>query len=94
MTIHPVRISGMVVGVPQSFRYMSEMQKRIVRFICQHSKADEETVTRLMMCPDQLATDCGSIIEGREAVEYGIIDEVGGLARALEVLRMMRKKEV
>ena len=90
MTIHPVRISGTVVGVPQSFRYMSEMQKRIVDFICSHSKAKPETVNELMMRPDQIATDCGSIIEGREAVEYGIIDEVGGLSRALEVLREMR----
>ena len=89
MTIHPVRISGMVIGVPQSFRYMSEMQKRIVGFICAHSKADPETVTELMMRPDQIATDCGSIVEGREAVEYGIIDEVGGLDRALAVLREM-----
>ncbi len=89
MTLHPVRISGMVVGVPQSFRYMSEMQKRIVGFICAHSRADAETVTRLMMRPDQIATDCGSIIEGREAVEYGIIDEVGGLDAALDALRKM-----
>ncbi len=87
MTVHPVRISGMVVGVPQSFRYMSEMQKRIVRFICTHSHAKEEDINRLMMRPDQMATDCGSILEGGEAVEYGIIDEVGGLSRALEVLR-------
>lgn len=92
MTLHPVRISGMVVGVPQSFRYMTEMQKRIVRFICEHSRADEKTVTELMMRPDQLATDCGSIIEGEEAVRYGIIDEVGGLDRALELLREMRKE--
>lgn len=92
MTIHPVRISGMVVGVPQSFRYMSEMQKRIVNFICSHSKADPETVNRLMMRPDQIATDCGSIIDGYEAVEYGIIDEVGGLSRALELLREMKDK--
>ena len=92
MTVHPVRISGMVVGVPQSFRYMSEMQKRIVKFICDHSKATPETVERLMMRPDQLATDCGSIIEGREAVEYGIIDEVGGLDQALAALRQMAKK--
>ncbi len=92
MTIHPVRISGMVVGVPQSFRYMSEMQKRIVGFICAHSHADAETLERLMMRPDQIATDCGSIIEGREAVEYGIIDEVGGLDRALAVLREMCAK--
>ncbi len=89
MTIHPVRISGMVVGVPQSFRYMSEMQKRIVNFICAHSKARPETVHELMMRPDQIATDCGSIIEGREAVRYGIIDEVGGLDRALGALRNM-----
>ena len=89
MTIHPVRISGMVVGVPQSFRYMQEMQKRIVSFICAHSRAKPERVTELMMRPDQIATDCGSIIEGNEAVEYGIIDEVGGLDRALELLREM-----
>ena len=89
MTIHPVRISGMVIGVPQSFRYMSEMQKRIVNFICAHSKASPEKINELMMRPDQIATDCGSIIEGREAVEYGIIDEVGGLDRALEMLREM-----
>ena len=93
MTIHPVRISGMVVGVPQSFRYMSEMQKRIVHFICSHSRASSEVVQELMMRPDQIATDCGSIIEGREAVEYGIIDEVGGLDAALACLRSLCQKE-
>ena len=89
MTIHPVRVSGTVLGVPQSFRYMSEMQKRIVNFICTHSKAREADIEELMMRPDQIATDCGSIIEGSEAVRYGIIDEVGGLDRALEILRNM-----
>ncbi|MBQ2734713.1 MAG: ATP-dependent Clp protease proteolytic subunit [Clostridia bacterium] len=89
MTIHPVRISGTVVGVPQSFRYMSEMQKRIIDFICGHSHATSEKICELMMRPDQIATDCGSIIEGREAVEIGLIDEVGGLDRALAVLREM-----
>ena len=93
MTIHPVRISGMVVGVPQSFRYMSEMQKRIVKFICSHSGANEETIQELMMRPDQIATDCGSIIEGQEAVQYGIIDEVGGLDKALAHLRSLCQKE-
>ena len=92
MTIHPVRINGMVVGVPQSFRYMSEMQKRMVDFICSHSNADPEMIRELMMRPDQIATDCGSIIEGREAVEYGIIDEVGGLDTALSFLRSLCKK--
>ena len=89
MTIHPVRVSGMVIGVPQSFRYMSEMQERITKFICSHSKASPEDIRELMMRPDQIATDCGSILEGDEAVRYGIIDEVGGLDRALEVLRGM-----
>ena len=92
MTIHPVRISGMVIGVPQSFRYMSEMQKRIIDFICAHSKANAEQIRDLMMRPDQIATDCGSIIEGYEAVEYGIIDEVGGLDKALAHLRSLCQK--
>ena len=89
MTLHPVRVSGTVIGVPQSFRYMSEMQERIVRFICSHSKADAQTLNRLMMRPDQIATDCGSVLEADEAVKYGIIDEVGGLGRALDLLRSM-----
>ncbi len=92
MTIHPVRISGMVVGVPQSFRYMQEMQKRIVNFICAHSRAEAAVVQELMMRPDQIATDCGSIIEGREAVEYGIIDEIGGLDASLACLRSLCQK--
>ncbi len=92
MTIHPVRVSGMVIGVPQSFRYMSEMQDRITKFICSHSKAKPEVIHELMMRPDQIATDCGSILEGDEAVRYGIIDEVGGLDRALSVLRELCKK--
>ena len=92
MTIHPVRISGMVIGVPQSFRYMSEMQKRIIDFICAHSKANPDEIRDLMMRPDQIATDCGSIIEGHEAVKYGIIDEVGGLDKALDYLRFLCQK--
>ena len=89
MTIHPVRINGLVVGVPQTFTYFQEMQKRIVNFICAHSRADKDKIYELMMRPDMMATDVGSIIEGREAVEYGLIDEVGGLDRALEELRGM-----
>ncbi len=93
MTIHPVRMNGLVVGVPQSFTYFKEMQKRIVDFICMHSRANPDKVYELMMRPDMMATDVGSIIEGREAVEYGIIDEVGGLDRALDALREMIKEK-
>ncbi len=89
MTIHPVRMNGLVVGVPQSFTYFQEMQKRIIDFICMHSKANPNKINELMMRPDMMATDVGSIIEGREAVEYGIIDEVGGLDRALDALKGM-----
>ncbi len=90
MTIHPVRINGLVIGVPQTFKYFDEMQKRIIAFICGHSKASEEKIRELMMCPDELATDMGSIIDGDQAVEYGIIDRVGGLSDALNALKEMK----
>ena len=90
MTIHPVRINGLVIGVPQTFHYFDEMQKRIISFICKHSNASPEKVRELMMRPDELATDVGSIIDGDEAVRYGIIDKVGGLSDALDELKKMK----
>ena len=93
MTIHPVRINGVVVGAPQTYRYLEEMQRRIVKFICDHSRATKEKITELMMRPDEMATDVGSIIEGDEAVEYGIIDAVGGLSDAIGALREMIRRE-
>ena len=92
MTIHPVRINGLVVGVPQTFHYFNEMQRRIIHFICDHSGADPDTVRELMMKPDEIATDIGSIIDGHEAVRYGIIDEIGGLDKALAALKDMIKQ--
>jgi ATP-dependent protease ClpP protease subunit len=91
MTIHPVRISGTVLGVPQTFRYFTDMQQRIVRFIVDHSHISEEKLTELLLRPDELATDVGSIVEGDEAVRIGLIDEVGGLDAALASLRGMIK---
>ena len=94
MTIHPVRINGLVIGVPQTYRYFEEMQKRIVNFICEHSKAVPDRLRELMLRPDELATDMGTIIDGREAVEYGIIDSIGGLSDALsELKRMINEKK-
>lgn len=89
MTIHPVRISGTVVGAPQTYTYFRDMQERIIGFICRNSHAEPDTVRELMMRPDQIATDVGSVLEGKEAVEYGIIDAVGGLTDALSALRSM-----
>ncbi len=93
MTIHPVRINGLVVGVPQTFRNFEIMQKRIVDFIVSHSSADAKVLHELMMRPDEIATDVGSIIDGEEAVKYGIIDEIGGLSDAISALRKMISEE-
>ena len=87
MTIHPVRISGTVVGVPQTYYYFDRMQERIIDFICRHSDANEEKIRELLLRTDQIATDVGSILDGAEAVSIGLIDEVGGLCEALAALR-------
>ena len=89
MTIHPVRVNGLVVGAPQTYNYFADMQKRIVNFICRHSKATEQSINEMMMRPDMLATDVGTVLEGREAVACGLIDEIGGLSAALDVLKKM-----
>ena len=87
MTIHPVRITGLVVGVPQTFKYFQSMQERIIKFIVNHSNADGSKIRELMMRPDELATDVGSIVD-----RYGLIDGVGGLSDAISALRSMIKE--
>lgn len=89
MTIHPVRISGTVVGAPQTYYYFERMQNRITDFVCSHSGVAKEKFTDLLMRTDQIATDVGSIIDGREAVDIGLIGEVGGLNTAIDALRQM-----
>lgn len=93
MTIHPVRVNGLVVGAPQTYNYFADMQKRIVRFICYHSKATEQSINEMMMRPDMLATDVGTVLEGNEAVACGLIDEIGGLSDALKTLNEMIKNK-
>jgi len=83
MTIHPVRISGTVVGSPQTYYYFERMQDRITKFVSSHSKISEEAFKAYMMKTDQIATDTGSIIDGYEAKECGLIDCVGGLNDAI-----------
>ena len=94
MTIHPVRISGTVVGAPQTYFYFERMQNRITDFVCSHSGVSRERFSELLMKTDQIATDVGSIIDGEEAVKIGLISEIGGLNTALETLRgMIREKK-
>lgn len=93
MTVHPVRINGIVVGAPQTFYYFNRMQDRILKFIEIHSHVNMDTLHNLMMRTDEIATDIGSIIDGRQAVELGIIDQVGGLSEALATLREMIREQ-
>ena len=89
MTIHPVRISGTVVGSPQTFYYFEKMQERITKFVCDHSHITSDEFTKLMMRTDQIATDTGSIIDGNEATRCGLISRVGGLSDAMAELYNM-----
>jgi len=89
MTVHPVRMSGTMIGAPQTYDYLSRVQKRIVRFVASHSQISEARLSELMLVPDELAADMGSVLDGLQAVEEGIIDKVGGLSEALDALRAM-----
>lgn len=86
MTIHPVRLNGVVIGVPQTYNYFARIQERIVRFVTEHSHISREDYLRLMTNTDELANDVGSVIYGEEAVEKGLIDRVGSLSDALQWL--------
>ncbi len=91
MTVHPVRTSGVTLGVPQAFDYLEKMQSRIVRFIVSHSSVKEDYFRALLRRTDVLVNDIGSILTGREAVDCGLIDEVGGIREALAYLRSKTK---
>ena len=94
MTVHPVRMTGLVVGAPQTFRYFERIQEQIADFVTGNSRVDREKFLELMMRTGELATDVGTIVYGKEAVRLGLIDELGGLSDALECLhRMIRETE-
>lgn len=89
MTIHPVRLSGTVIGVSQTFHYFTRIQERILQFVTGHSKVERDTFTKLMLQTGELAADVGSVIHGEEAVEIGLIDHIGSLSDALDCLHHM-----
>ena len=86
MTVHPVRHSGLVLGVPQTLRYFEQMQQRITGFVASHSSITEVRFTQLMMHTGELVMDVGSVLDGEVAVREGLIDELGGLGDALAYL--------
>lgn len=93
MVIHPVRSNGMFIGVEQSLRNMIKTQDRITRFLSEHSHISQERIEKLMLNPTELVKDVGTLLEGREAVEEGLIDEVGGMKEALGKLHAMIEEE-
>lgn len=87
MTVHPIRLSGLVLGVPQTYEYLDKMQDRVVRFVVNHSGIQESAYRRLMFRTGELARDIGTVLVGRDAVEERIIDQVGGMGMALSYLK-------
>ena len=92
MVIHPVRSSGMFIGVMQTYRNMEKIQDRITRFIAEHSKMKRERIEELMLDTSQLVKDVGTMLEGDEAVKEGLIDETGGIKEAMEKLYELIEK--
>ena len=92
MTVHPVRLNGVVIGVPQTYNYFARIQERIVRFVTAHSRVSREDYLRLMTNTDELANDVGSVLNGEEAVEIGLIDRLGTLSDALDWLHAEMEK--
>lgn len=83
MTVHPLRLTGMVVGVPQTYEYLEKMQDRVIKFVTRHSRVTEERYRELMFRTGDLVRDIGTVLVGRDAVACGLIDEVGGLNQAV-----------
>ncbi len=92
MTVHPVRMTGLVVGAPQTFRYFQRIQEQIADFVTANSKISREQFEHYMMATGEMATDVGTILYGKEAVASGLIDQLGGLSDALEELHNMIEK--
>ena len=93
MTIHPVRMNGLVIGVPQTLSYFDKMQERIVRFVCENSNITSDELRRLMMETGELMMDVGTVLNGEDAVKEGLIDSLGGLSDAMDCLYGLIEQE-
>jgi ATP-dependent protease ClpP protease subunit len=94
MTIHPIRLTGLVIGVPQTFEYLDKMQDRVINFVITHSNIKEEKFKELMFEKGNLTRDIGTNVIGIDAVEYGLIDEIGGVKEAMEkVTQLIKEKQ-
>ncbi|UCZ72443.1 ClpP family protease [Bacillus pumilus] len=89
MTIHPVRLTGLVIGVPQTFEYLDKMQERVINFVTSHSNITEEKFKELMFSKGNLTRDIGTNVVGHEAAEYGLMNEVGGVGQAIKKLNKL-----
>lgn len=83
MTVHPIRLTGLVLGVPQSYEYLDKMQERVVRFVAAHASISEDKFREIMLKTGELASDIGTVLVGADAVNVGLIDGVGGLSDAV-----------
>jgi len=92
MTIHPIRLNGLVIGVPQTYEYLDKMQDRAVRIVTSHSNIKERKFRELMFRTGELARDIGTVLIGQEAVECGLINEVGGMGQALNRLNQLMEE--
>jgi ATP-dependent protease ClpP protease subunit len=92
MTIHPIRLTGLVIGVPQTYEYLDKMQDRVVRFVVEHSNITEAKFRELMFRTGDLARDIGTVLVGKDAVECGLIDGVGGLKDAISKMNELKNK--
>ncbi len=90
MTIHPIRLTGLVIGVPQTYEYLDKMQDRVIRFVVEHSHISEAKLRELMFRTGDLARDIGSVLVGCDAVECGLLNEVGGISEALRKLHELK----
>lgn len=89
MTLHPVRLNGLVIGSEQSFAYFKRMQERIIDFMVKNSNVEETVLRKLIMSTDEIATDMGTIIDGNKAVSIGLVDKIGGISDALSALKKL-----